>query len=207
MLTMDAIERLLESHPPQHTPPGRRTPTAVALILRPAPSGPEMLFIERAHHAGDPWSGNLGFPGGKAEKRDGTARRTAERETLEEIGLDLAAARCLGRLSDIAGAHLPVMVSCFAYAIEYPGVIHPGDEVRHLFWVPLAALCEPVRHQTATVTFAGRTLETPTIRVPEHGTPLWGITYRLVMQFLGILGCAPPQIWTSHSSASSPLEK
>ena len=151
-----------------------------------------MLFIERAHHHADPWSGNLGFPGGKVEEFDGEVRRTAERETLEEIGLDLGRARCLGRLSDIAGAHLPVRISCFVYGIEGPITFRAGDEVRNFFWIPFDHLLDPERHLTARVRFSGRALASPAIRILESGcTPLWGITYRLVMQFLGVLGCSP----------------
>ncbi|KAG5458036.1 MAG: hypothetical protein BJ554DRAFT_1822 [Olpidium bornovanus] len=49
---------------------------------------PEILFIKRATRAGDRWSGHVAFPGGKQEPSE-TARQTAERETREELGLDL----------------------------------------------------------------------------------------------------------------------
>ena len=167
-----------------------RTHAAVALILRASPAGPEVLFIERARHEGDPWSGDLGFPGGKVEKHDGEDRRAAERETLEEIGLDLGGARYFGRLSDITGAHFPVRVSCFVYGLAAPTTFRRGGEVRNIFWVPLENLLDPERHVKAPVHFSGRTLTSPAIRILEPGnTPLWGITYRLVMQFLQILGC------------------
>jgi hypothetical protein len=60
---------------------------AVALILRTGSCGLEMLFIERALRADDPWSGDLGFPGGKVEAGERDPRLTAERETMEEIAL------------------------------------------------------------------------------------------------------------------------
>jgi 8-oxo-dGTP pyrophosphatase MutT (NUDIX family) len=152
----------------------------------------EILFIERAPRTGDPWSGDLGFPGGKVEEGDGSLRRTTERETREEIGLDLRGARFLGRLSDIAGAHIPVRVSCFVYGLKGTEPLSPGDEVRDFFWVPLAELADPARHVTATVRFGGETLERPAIRLPVEGKPLlWGITYRLVMQFLEVAGSSP----------------
>ncbi len=167
-----------------------RTHAAVALIMRGVSAEPEVLFIERAAHDGDPWSGDLGFPGGKVEAADRNEQLAAVRETQEEIGLDLGRARYLGRLADIAGAHLPVRVSCFVYGLAQPGPLTMSDEVRRAFWVPVATLCAPERHIEAEVRFAGSTLVRPAIRVlPPGETILWGLTYRLVVQFLEIVGC------------------
>jgi len=192
MPDIDAIEKSLKASRPQLIPRGSRIPTAVALVLRDTPAGLEMLFIERARHEGDPWSGNIGFPGGKVEHHDRGARRAAQRETLEETGLDLGGSRFLGRLSDITGAHLPVLISCFVYCLETPADFRPSGEVHSIFWVPLDMLLDPARHLTMRVNFAGKELDTPAILVAgrEH-MPLWGITYRLVMQFLAILGHDP----------------
>jgi 8-oxo-dGTP pyrophosphatase MutT (NUDIX family) len=203
VVSFDDIQSLLDNHRPVLMPRDARTHAAVALILRAAPTGPEVLFIERAQHDADPWSGDLGFPGGKVEELDGEERRAAERETLEEIGLDLGSARYLGRLSDIAGAHFPVRVSCFVFALAGPATIFRlSDEVSCFFWVPLALLLDPERHLTAPVHFSGRILTSPAIRILEPGnTPLWGITYRLVMQFLQILGF----LELPKSSPSAPL--
>ncbi|MBK5274920.1 MAG: CoA pyrophosphatase [Desulfuromonadales bacterium] len=158
------------------------------MILRELPGDLEILFIERATHSLDPWSGHLAFPGGKVEAGE-QARQAAERETREEVGLDLDRERYLGRMSDIVGANLPVRVSCFAYGISTQGV-EPivNDEVHDVFWVRLSEICNTERHRTATVGFSGRSLEVPAIILPQPDKPvLWGITYRLVMQFLNIL--------------------
>ncbi len=165
------------------------TRAAVALILRKGTGGMEILFIERAPREGDPWSGDIGFPGGKMEAAESDPRQTAERETLEELGLDLGNGRYLGRLSDISGAHLPVLVSCFVYGIAGNPSIITSQEIRDHFWVALADLTTAERHVTARVRFEGETLDRPAIRLPLAGKPvLWGLTYRLVMEFLGLLG-------------------
>ncbi len=188
MITLAEIKWALDGREPGLFTGGQATHAAVALILREEQAGPSMLFIERARHDSDPWSGNLGFPGGKVEKSDGDARIAAERETLEEIGLDLGGARLLGRLSDIAGAHLPIWISCFVYGVGSIGPLHLSEEVGDAFWVPLDELFDPARHGEFTVRFDGRTLVRPGIRLSQPGKPvLWGITYRLVMQFREIL--------------------
>jgi 8-oxo-dGTP pyrophosphatase MutT (NUDIX family) len=186
--TLDDITRLLARTDSAGEPSsGSRTPAAVALILRQNPNGLSVLFIERSPHDGDPWSGDLGFPGGKVEEVDGGPRAAAERETREELGLDLSSARRLGRLADIEGAHLPIRVSCFVYGVAGAVTLQPGTEVRDAFWVPLEALRDPVRHVTAPVSFGDEQFERPAIVLPVEGKPvLWGITYRLVMQLLAL---------------------
>lgn len=187
-LNLDQITRCLAGHRPALLPPGNGTQAAVSFILRDRKCGPEGLFIERSHRDGDPWSGNVGFPGGRVEQVDNSLRDTAERETREEVGLDLADAAFLGRLSDIAGAHLPVRVACFVYLISGGEPLQLSDEVKETFWVSLEALREPARRITAAIRFRERTVTTPAIILPEPDKPLlWGITYRLVSEFLEII--------------------
>lgn len=193
MPSYDDIQRILSDHRPLPLQGDFRTHAAVALIVRATAAGLELLFIERAVHDADPWSGDLAFPGGKVEAEDPDERLAAERETLEEIGLDLGTARYLGRLTDIAGAHLPVRVSCFAYGLTRPAPLLLCGEIRRTIWVPLETLCAPERHIEAPVRFGGTPLLRPAIRVLAPGeTVLWGITYRLVIQFLEIVGCPVP---------------
>jgi 8-oxo-dGTP pyrophosphatase MutT (NUDIX family) len=148
----------------------------------------EILFIERARDDHDPWSGHLAFPGGKVEKGE-HARQAAERETREEIGLDLGLEMYLGRMSDIIGANLPVRVSCFAYGVKTLSIAPAvSREVRDVFWVRLSDLLKPEYNKVATVSFSGTSLKVPAIVMPMTDKPvLWGLTYRLVMQFLEII--------------------
>jgi 8-oxo-dGTP pyrophosphatase MutT (NUDIX family) len=188
-LTLDTAGCLLAGHRPALYPPGDGINAAVAFILRETAAGMEGLFIERATRDGDPWSGNISFPGGRVEDHDRSLRETAERETREEISLDLADARYLGRLSDITGAHLKVTVACFVYGISgNPVQPLPNHEVRDLFWVPLDALVDPERRIVASIHFSDRTVTSPAIILKPEKPPLWGITYRLVGEFLQIIG-------------------
>ena len=47
----------------------------------------EIIFIKRAIHPLDPWSGHCALPGGGHEKKDANYFDTALRETYEEVGL------------------------------------------------------------------------------------------------------------------------
>ena len=169
------------------------THAAVALLLRHGQRGGEILFILRAEFAGDPWSGNIAFPGGHIEIDDDTTRAAAERETLEEIGIDLQQEEFLGRLDDVAGAHLPVIVSCFTYVVAAATPIIANREINEAFWVPLADLADPERQRLHYVLFRGKELERPAIDLLGPGrTVLWGITYRLVSHFMHLAGIPLP---------------
>jgi 8-oxo-dGTP pyrophosphatase MutT (NUDIX family) len=185
---IDNIHRLLRRHTPHLAPTPGATRAAVALVLRNGSAGPEVLFIQRARHDGDPWSGDLGFPGGKIEAEDHSARAAAERETLEEVGLELAAGRYLGRLDDLIGDHRPVLVSCFVYAIDHCPPLTPSPEVTRAFWFPLAELRNPQRQLQATVRFGSEYFVRPAISLREVSeVVLWGITYRLVGNFFAVV--------------------
>jgi 8-oxo-dGTP pyrophosphatase MutT (NUDIX family) len=88
---MARICSALDSHTPVATEEEGVRKAAVALIFRLGENDvPELLFIKRAEYEGDPWSGQIAFPGGRAEERDGSLAETAIRETREETGIDLA---------------------------------------------------------------------------------------------------------------------
>lgn len=187
-ITLDEIARALAGHTPKRFE-SEHARSAVALIIRSGENGPELLYIQRADDVNDPWSGNLGFPGGRVEKRDHSVRATAERETLEEIGLSLDCARYLGQLDDITGAHLPVQVSCFAYVTALTEPLLLNREVAKAFWFPLHELLAPERNLLTAVCFGDKTYYRPALDLlGQDGPVLWGITYRLTEQFLEVIG-------------------
>ena len=195
MTTLAEIERILADHSPVLLEPGGATPAAVALIVNDGPRGPRLLFLERAANDNAPWSGHICFPGGKIENGDRDPRTAAERETWEEIGLDLRDGRYLGRLSDISGARIPVHVSCFVYRTDESDPFRLMDEeVEEAFWVSLEDLQDPARHGLKTVSFDGQNWIRPGIALPHAGEPvLWGLTYQLVMDFLQVLKATEDQ--------------
>ena len=183
---LDWISHCLSHHGPEiRDVPGYRR-AAVALILSRIGRCYRMLFIERATHPGDPWSGNIGFPGGKVEKDDVDTRHAAERETMEELGIDLGKAEYLGRLSDHDGAHLPVLLSCFVYGIVEEEIEFTiSEEVKDVFWLTIEELIDPDSRGMHEFTFAGDRFESPCVQLPYDDKPvLWGLTYRLVTEFL-----------------------
>src|SRR5438046_4791810 len=65
---------------------------AVVAILLYQDSDDELstLLIHRMERSSDPWSGQIGLPGGRVEKFDGSTQEAVEREVREEGGLELS---------------------------------------------------------------------------------------------------------------------
>lgn len=165
-------------------PPSGRA--AVALILREGGVGIEVLFIRRAEHPQDPWSGQMAFPGGRAEPGDADLRATAIRETLEEIGVDLAAAADdLGRLDEVrAMARMRPMnltITPFVFRLRDPFEPVLSSEVRSVHWLPLGELLGTARRSTMDYAHQGESMQFPCLRVDE--LVIWGLTYRMFMSF------------------------
>jgi 8-oxo-dGTP pyrophosphatase MutT (NUDIX family) len=166
---------------------GRRA--AVAMILIGAPQAKELLFIRRADYQGEPWSGDVAFPGGGVEAQDADSRATAERETSEEIGLVLPDKAYLGMLGSIDGAYLPVNITCHLYQLSVRPQLVLNNEVLETFYITLTTLLEPARNQERTFEYRGNHRTHPIIDLDgycEHF--LWGISYRLLQKFFVTLG-------------------
>lgn len=166
---------------------GRRA--AVAMILIGSPVAKELLFIRRADYQGDPWSGDVAFPGGGVEPQDADSRATAERETHEEIGLVLSDEAYLGKLGSINGAYLPVNISCHLYQLASQPPLKPNNEVLETFYIPLTTLLEQERNQERLFEYRGNQRSHPIIDLDAYCDHfLWGISYRLLQKFFVSLG-------------------
>jgi 8-oxo-dGTP pyrophosphatase MutT (NUDIX family) len=187
-LQLEQIRLTLARHTPQILPADRGH-AAVSMILRDTAPDPELLFILRAPCQEDPWSGDIGFPGGRLNRDETDPRQAAERETDEELSLDLGQAEHLGRLDDLYGATLPVLVSCYVYAFRETPQLQPNHEIAETFWVPLNELLNPARHHQACLVYRGQTIAAPAVDlIGLDSTVLWGITYRLIGSFFDMLG-------------------
>ena len=162
---------------------------AVLLVLRPVDEGLELLFIKRAEYAGDPWSGQVAFPGGRHEPQDATLRETALRETWEETGVDAARdGIVLGTLDELwpRTPVLPPIVVRPYVAVVAPDVrLALSDEVAAAFWAPLDLLRHPDSAFEATVVVQGAERRVPALRHAEY--TIWGMTERIFRNFLALL--------------------
>lgn len=190
-LRVDEVRRRLGAHAPRIIRPTAKH-AAVAAVLHERDGGSEILFIERAEHPHDPWSGHMAFPGGRVDPGDATARHAAERETLEEVGLDLAGAELLGRLDDVEGAPPgfdSLVVSAFVYHLDERTPPRLNHEVRDALWVPVGHLQDDRRRVPFYWPRDQREMHYPGILVGEPDRHIvWGLTYRFLELFFVALG-------------------
>ena len=191
-----AIRDALAHQRPQAFEEETRHRAAVSLVLCEENAAAHLLFIQRAEHPDDPWSGHIAFPGGRIEEDDASPRHAAERETLEEVGLDLDTADYLGHLADITAANFPVLVSGFIYHVGAHSTLTPNFEVRETFWMSLDKLSSPQRQVEHIFSLCGSERTFPAIDLlgPERPV-LWGLTYRFVGRLLRLLDREIPQCY------------
>jgi 8-oxo-dGTP pyrophosphatase MutT (NUDIX family) len=160
---------------------------AVALVLVPHEDDAALLFIKRAEHQLDPWSGQIALPGGRRDPQDSNLQATAIRETAEETSIRLPPEDALGELDDLSpvSPHLPpLIVRPFVFALAAEPPVRRSAEVADHLWVPLPQLRDHLHEERVTI--RDRTLLVPAYRVGHH--VIWGMTERIVTPFLQIAG-------------------
>ena len=171
---------------------------AVSIILRMNGGSIEILFILRALREGDPWSGQIAFPGGHSEPQDQSMRETAERETSEEIGIDLnKVAKYLGEIEPISAiprkTRKELRVYPFVYLLNDPEpFVDLNYEVSEIIWGSLTDMHTGAAHTTRNYGVGGKTQAFPGFGVGEE--VVWGLTYRMLELFFSVLD---PE-WQGH---------
>jgi 8-oxo-dGTP pyrophosphatase MutT (NUDIX family) len=149
------------------------TPAAVLVPIVDHPSGLTVIFTQRTSHL-KAHSGQVSFPGGRAEPGDPTPEFTALREAQEEIGLALERVEVLARLPEY-NTRTGFRVTPIVGLLTPPVALAPDPrEVEEVFEVPLAFLLDPRNHQRETRELQGRTVAYYVMRYGSH--TIWGAT-------------------------------
>ena len=171
-------------------------PEAAVAILRTRGPDSTILLIRRAEREGDAWSGHWSLPGGRRDEPDSDLLETALRELEEECGIRLSRQLASAAIPPMlarrrTGPFLLVAPFVFEIETELPTVLD-AKEAAGAVWIPERTLLDPTRHSFRRAPGLPPELRFPAIDLP--GVPLWGFTYRLLVDWLEISprGCDQP---------------
>lgn len=200
MTTMGEFERALRgalaAHPPQHHSVEGSRAAAVLIPIVDDPE-PSLIFTQRTENLRS-HSGQISFPGGSIDDGE-SAADAALRESCEEIGLEPSLVRILGELDTFPTFVTGFTVTPFIGWIDEMPALSPNPaEVAEVLIVPIERLTDEIRSE-AGFEHAGRTY--PTEAWIWEDRVIWGVTARIVRNFLELLGEAnliePPGETTS----------
>jgi len=159
-------------------------PAAVLLGLIERDAGLSVLFTQRSPHL-SAHAGQVSFPGGRLEASDAGPVEAALREATEEIGLQPASVRVVGRLNSfqtVTGFHITPVVGFIDAAFE---ARPDAAEVDAVFEVPLSFLLDP-----KNVSVGYRDRMGVRFRIYEfhyEGRHIWGATASILINFKDII--------------------
>ena len=168
-------------------PEEQQASAAVAIVHARAPVE-SILLIRRATNPNDPWSGHWSFPGGRRDPEDPDLLATALRELREECSIELHRSSLVQALPPamagrMVGRFLTVAPFVFDVEDQLEARLNQTEAVDYL-WTPVQLLADISLHRWQTV--PGIPPERLFPALDLQGTPLWGFTYRVMCEWLGI---------------------
>src|SRR5207249_2221535 len=157
---------------------GAVTPASVLVPVVARPDGLTVLFTQRNSQLRS-HSGQISFPGGRAEPEDPTPEFTALREAGEEIGLAAERVEILARLPDYltrTGYRVTPVVGVLSPPLE---LAPDRREVEEVFEVPLEFLLDPRNHQRHTRELQGRSVGFYAMEYESR--TIWGATAGMIV--------------------------
>lgn len=161
----------------------------VPLVLRgPDLDQPTVLLTERASHLNN-HSGQIAFPGGKADPEDADATATALREAHEEVGLAPHWVQVIGRLPVYTTGSAFIVTPVVALVAPEHRLRPDPNEVADVFEVPLAFLMNPTHHRRHRVSWAGQEREwfSMPYQDGEQERFIWGATAGMLRNLYRLL--------------------
>ena len=157
----------------------------VPIVMR---QRPNVMLTERTLHLSD-HSGQIAFPGGKADEDDVDAAGTALREAREELGLDPAYVQVLGQLPHYVTGSAFIITPVIAL-VEPGFTLTPNaGEVADVFEVPLEFLMNPAHHRRHVFEWAGVQREWFSMPYQDQDRQrfIWGATAGILRNFYRLL--------------------
>ena len=143
---------------------------------------PELIYTQRSGHLST-HSGEVSFPGGKAEDGDVSLFDTALRESNEEMSLNGEDVTMLGKLDYLISRH-KIEVNPFIATVDKPQDLEANEEIQEIFTVPLSFLLDPKNIKRESIERQGSVWEVPTWSLKNQ--KIWGLTAMITVNFLNV---------------------
>ena len=143
---------------------------------------PELIYTQRSSHLST-HSGEVSFPGGKADETDLSLFGTALRESNEEINLNSEDVTELGKLNYLISRH-KIEVNPFVASVNQPQAFKPNEEIQEIFTVPLDFLLDSKNIQREVIERQGSVWQVPTWGIKNQ--KIWGLTAMITVNFLNV---------------------
>lgn len=167
------LSRIADSEPRV----GSTRQASVAVILSDR-EVPKTLLIRRAERSGDPWSGQVAFPGGKSTEADRSAKDTAIREAREEVGIDLGVAEFLGYSHSLRTHTGEMEVIPTVFLLRGTVAVRTNEEVSSYKWLEIERLLSAEATTSYKVNIQGQARDVPAFQVDDY--VVWGLTHRII---------------------------
>lgn len=171
-------------NPDFYDPARALTPAAVLVPIVEHPGGLSVLLTLRTDHLHD-HAGQVSFPGGRIDPGDADAEAAALREAQEEVGLDPAGVRLLGRIDTYVtrtGFEVTPVVGLIAPPLS---LSLDAFEVAEAFEVPLAFFLDPGNRQRHSRVYQG--VERHYFAYPFGSHFIWGATAGMLSNLAEVL--------------------
>ncbi len=180
----ERLKQALSQRQKAHIADKSRVPSAVLIPIYYKKGDYYIMFTKRTEIVKD-HKGQISFPGGAYEEKDGTLVNTALRECTEEIGLAAEEVELLGELDDFSTIGSGYIISPFVATIPWPYPLKVDPmEVEEIIEVPISALLDKDCLRQGTDTIDGQVVTTYFYHY--RGRVIWGATARILNQFLDI---------------------
>ncbi|MDA9785354.1 CoA pyrophosphatase [Gammaproteobacteria bacterium] len=143
---------------------------------------PELIYTQRSGHLST-HSGEVSFPGGKAEDEDISLFDTALRESNEEMSLNGEDVTMLGKLDYLISRH-KIEVNPFIATVDKAQDLKANEEIQEIFTVPLSFLLDPKNIKRESIERQGSVWEVPTWSLKNQ--KIWGLTAMITVNFLNV---------------------
>lgn len=183
-MRMAGIRRILQQE--SIPTPENANRAGVLLFFYPVSEEPHLVFMKRTEDGGV-HSGQISFPGGRAEKSDPDIIFTALREANEEVGIPTDKVQVIGKLTDL---YIPpsgfLVTPVVGFSTSRPSFKADPSEVAEIIELPMASFLEKNARTIAKIYInEGLQFDAPCFNI--RGNIIWGATAMILNELLEML--------------------